>query len=127
MLKSRIQKWLEFGRLKREVLLNRKLATCNSPIEKILLLGIYKLNKDLFYEIQVNYQIDYYFVDFAFPNKKIIIECDGYWHHQNIKKDLRRQKKIEKYGWIFIRFTGSEINYDTEGCIEKIIKMVDNV
>lgn len=52
------------------------------------------------------YPIGKYFVDFADPIKKIVIECDGKKYHQNKEKDKKRQKDIEKIGWEIIRIEG---------------------
>ena len=38
------------------------------------------------------YPIGKYFVDFADPVKKIVIECDGKKYHQDKEKDKRRQR-----------------------------------
>lgn len=47
-----------------------------------------------------------YFIDFADPVNKIGIEVDGREWHQDIEKDLKRQKEIESMGWKIIRIQG---------------------
>lgn len=47
------------------------------------------------------------FLDFADPDKKIAIECDGkYWH--NATDDAIRDAKLAAQGWRVFRVTGSE-------------------
>ena len=84
-------------------------------------------------------------VDFAFPESKVVIECDGDYWHANPKKylkkklnhiqirnssvDKERAKIIKSNGWKIIRFWGSQINNDVKGCVdvvEKIIKQTSH-
>ncbi len=43
-------------------------------------------------------------VDIALPHRKIAIEYDGSYWHQDEEKDKQRQKEIESLGWKFIRY-----------------------
>lgn len=53
------------------------------------------------------YPIGNCFVDFADPQRKIAIECDGkQWH--DAEKDKKRDAKLGELGWTVIRFTGSQ-------------------
>lgn len=55
------------------------------------------------------YPVLKYFVDFANPSLKIIIECDGkHWHDP--AKDAVRDAELNKAGWTVYRFTGRECN-----------------
>src|SRR3990167_2781162 len=54
------------------------------------------------------YPIGKYFVDFADPINKLIVEVDGKDFHQNKEKDDIRQKEIETLGWKVFRFSGTE-------------------
>jgi len=77
--------------------------------------------------------------DFAFPEQKIIVECDGDFFHCNPKlfdpSDLKPQQKrtvsrdksknsyINKYdngSWILKRFWESDIHKDVSKCVDKI-------
>lgn len=77
--------------------------------------------------------------DFVFPKQKLIIECDGDWHHANpkkyknkklhpiqektIKKDKAKNayiKKIDGGSWTLLRFWGSDIKKDVSKCVDKI-------
>ena len=60
-------------------------------------------------------------VDFAIPEKKIIIEVDGeYWHNypEGTKKDKSRDKYINACGWKVIRFWGNDIKSNSNKCLE---------
>jgi G:T-mismatch repair DNA endonuclease (very short patch repair protein) len=43
-------------------------------------------------------------IDIALPHRKIAIEYDGSYWHQDEEKDKQRQKQIESLGWKFIRY-----------------------
>jgi intein/homing endonuclease len=51
-------------------------------------------------------------IDFAIPERKIAIYCDGdYWHSsEKVKKrDKKINRKLEDMGWKVVRYTGTEI------------------
>ncbi len=56
-------------------------------------------------------------VDFAIPDVKLVIECDGYSYHNRThkmrKRDYFRDKILQFYGWKVIRLQGSDINRDS--------------
>jgi Protein of unknown function (DUF559) len=61
--------------------------------------------------------------DFAIPDKKIAIECDGiYWHRRvnNMKADQRKKVFCKKSGWKLLRFADKEIIKNLVYCREKI-------
>lgn len=53
------------------------------------------------------YPIGKFFVDFASPQKKIVIECDGVAYHDKQKDDVRDQELIAN-GWTVYRIPGSK-------------------
>lgn len=64
-----------------------------------------------------------YSLDFAIPESKIAIECDGdYWH--SLPECKRRDKSKDSYlanrGWLVLRFSESQINADISLCIQQI-------
>ncbi|MFE7077902.1 DUF559 domain-containing protein [Streptomyces sp. NPDC057620] len=69
-----------------------------------------------------------YRIDFALPSKKIGIELDGYaWHssREAFTKDRERQRALELDGWRIIRFSGAEVNGDTEHCVKQAAALVE--
>ncbi len=72
--------------------------------------------------LQPQFWIHDFRVDFALPQALIVIELDGAAAHSspwNVERDQVRQQYIEGLGFYFIRFTGSEINRDTDGCVHR--------
>jgi len=98
--------------------------------------------KKLLFVDQFNLDNKFIF-DFAIPQFKLLIECDGdYWHanpkfyeRRNMKKLHKRQKmnivrdKIKnKYannkGWYVLRFFESEIKKSPSKCVDRIIEFI---
>lgn len=68
-----------------------------------------------------------YSVDFAIPDLKIAIECDGdYWHSlpKSIKHDRMRDNYFYRNGWQTIRFSETEINTNIKNCIQRLQRAV---
>ncbi len=73
-------------------------------------------------------------VDFAFPSKKIAIECDGdYWHanpskykdkdytqKKNSIIDKEREELIRASGWTIMRFWETDIRNNVKECVDVI-------
>jgi len=78
--------------------------------------------------------VNYYCVDFLFPEKKIIVEVDGnYWHgnpllytefdhiqRKTMAKDKREATYCKNHGYTLIRFWESDVQKDIQSCIEKV-------
>lgn len=67
-----------------------------------------------------------YFIDIVIPDKKIAIECDGYFHSKQKDYDRKRQLEIEKEGWTFIRFTDNQIRNNLKSCKDEIKRVLKN-
>ena len=109
------------------------LARCESEIESHLLGALYpNLGPDAQKEIQVQHMIDYYTMpatlpDFAFPDLRIAIYCDGYTYHQDsdtFQKDRQQSRELQLQGWLVLRFAGSEILNETDAVVETIKKAI---
>lgn len=64
-----------------------------------------------------------YYLDFAFPEHKVAIECDGLLGHGSPSAqsyDLRRQNEIIERGWNLRRFSWSQVNTESAQVIESI-------
>ena len=78
------------------------------------------------------YMIDYYDIpvtipDFAFPDARIAIYCDGYqWHkdRERFYEDRYQSRELQLRGWLVLRFTGSEILNNTDAVMQTIEKAV---
>lgn len=97
----------------------RKHQGVESPIERILLRAM----QDYGMVPTPQYPILQYFADFAFPEEKLVVECDGHQYHHTARqklRDLLRERRIRRAGWRVIRFTGSQIYKDATGCAKTI-------
>ena len=87
-------------------------------------------------DLRAQYKIDYYkdmpvtLPDFAFPDAKIAIYCDGYEYHSDsnsFQKDRQQSRELQLKGWTVLRFGGSEILNDTEAVVATIQRAVKRV
>jgi len=60
-----------------------------------------------------------YIIDFAIPDKKIAIECDGEPWHGGIR-DEHRDGYLSSHGWTVLRFWGKEITDDIDSCVNRV-------
>ena len=91
------------------------------------------LDADSQKDLHGQHVIDYYndlpvtLPDFAFPDAKIAIYCDGYDHHSDtdsFQKDRQQSRDLQLQGWCVLRFTGAEILNDTDAVVETIQKAI---
>lgn len=123
-----------------EISIPHYLSVCESPIEKLFLLGLEgaRNNFDVTWEQQR--QIGPYRVDFVlrFRDKPIsaawtelVVELDGHDFHERTKaqakKDKTRDRELLGQGFHVVRFTGSEVYADPFGCAEKAMDLVMSV
>lgn len=128
--------------------LEHSLVDCESPVEQLLALELQELRLE--YISQYNPYVDVvkiekqqeikcgknkYRVDFLIPviyknqeNKCFIVECDGYEFHQKTKeqveKDNKRQRDLQKEGYEVIRFSGTEIYHRPYQCAMEIKNII---
>lgn len=85
--------------------------------------------RDLGYKFKMQFPIIHktfgYIVDFMLTDYPIFIEADGKWHNtkEQIKKDNRRSKHIQKEGYSPLRLSNKQISTYTKQQIDDIIKM----
>lgn len=63
--------------------------------------------------------------DFAFPELKYAVYCDGkQWHCRadRWERDWRQRNKLTELGWVFSVFTGRDINKDAGACAVQVFK-----
>ena len=67
-----------------------------------------------------------YVADFMCKELKLIIEVDGstHDHPRAFKKDLERQRRLEKTGFTIVRFTNKDVLKNMDSVIQKIDKIV---
>lgn len=82
-----------------------------TPIEHMLLtaLGARQLRP------RVQYGVDLFRLDFAFPERRLAVEADGReWHDK--ARDAARDAVLASRGWNVMHFSGSDIYRDAEAC-----------
>lgn len=103
--------------------LGGKIKFTESPIEDLLK---YKLQaRRIKFETQKKIGKDR--VDFFFPQANLIVEADVreyYSTPEQSEKDFKRQLALMKKGYIVLRFRGSKIYRDVEGCVIEISKFL---
>ena len=115
--------------------LNELLERCESPIERELLQNLYPhLTTDRARELRAQYKIDRFgdmrltIPDFAFPDMRIAIYCDGFkWRAGNwykFRTDRMQSRELQLRGWIVLRFAGSEIHRDGEMVTDTIQRAI---
>jgi very-short-patch-repair endonuclease len=86
-----------------------------SPIESMLLSEFLEMG----ITPMLQYPLDVFYIDFAFPEKKLAIEVDGYKYHSP-EKDAYKNKRIKELGWSIERFDGWFINRYVSAAVGKI-------
>lgn len=72
------------------------------------------------YQINRQYPIDNYIVDFISRKLKLIIEVDGSSHLVKESEDYERQKFLENEGFTVLRFSESRVIYPIDEVISEI-------
>lgn len=75
-------------------------------------------NQQLGYKFRRQHQIGNYIVDFVCLEKKLIVECDGGQHNEEVDKE--RTDFLQKEGFKVIRFWNNEISENLEGVLIQI-------
>lgn len=102
-----------------------RLNKINSYIECNLYMAFCRLTGD--YVLLPQKQIDSYRVDFLVDGTQIVVECDGYDQHktkEQMAADCKRERYLVAHGYTVIRFTGSEINGNPDGCAKELMEMI---
>jgi leucyl-tRNA synthetase len=83
-------------------------------ISEGLLWSVLRANQLCGLKFRRQHPIEPWIVDFACPQKKLVVEIDGGYHNNVVENDLKRQKHLEELGWKVIRFTDKEVEEDAE-------------
>ena len=99
--------------------LNALRKQVGSSLERKLLDNLYPdLATDWAQELRAQHKINYPEItttpDFAFPDAKIAIYCDGYKYHKDevppFNIDRWQSRELQLRGWVVLRFTDRDIN-----------------
>jgi hypothetical protein len=148
LLKDNVKETKRIYTLDHEYGLSESMIDCESPIEQLLAMeferiGLIDMNKfNPFVDVlEIENQSNIvcngkrYRVDFAIHvwyknqgGKTFIIECDGYEFHQKTKeqvdRDNKRTRSLQKKGYEVIRFSGTEIYHMTHKCALEVINII---
>lgn len=97
----------------------------NSYIECNLYMAFCRLTDE--YRLVPQVTVRNYRLDFLVEGSKIAVECDGYDHHktkEQMANDYKRERYLISQGYTVIRFTGSEINKNPDGCAEELLELI---
>jgi len=100
-----------------------KLDMLESPIEVRLAIALWA--RGILWTPQ--YKIGKYRLDFACPEVKLAIECDGHQYHSSREQrgyDADRDRFLLKEGWQVARFTGTQIHQDAAKCADDIWEII---
>jgi very-short-patch-repair endonuclease len=64
-----------------------------------------------------------YRLDFADPERRLLIEVDGYaWHStpDQMRRDLRRRNELNRAGWTILVYTWKDVTGEEERVIQEI-------
>jgi very-short-patch-repair endonuclease len=73
------------------------------------------------------FQIGPYIVDFACPQKKLVIEVDGGHHAEQVDSDHERTKWLESQGYRVLRFWNNEVQSNLDGVKESIYNALTEI
>ena len=114
--------------------LKELLKQVKSPLEKEFLQKVYpdlNLTPDRAQELCAQYRINFIpglpvtTPDFAFPDMKIAIYCDGYEFHEDrdsFSMDRFQSNELQSLGWIVFRFSGHQIK--TKNFVEQAVEEI---
>lgn len=76
--------------------------------------------------IYQEYSVFPFYIDFAFIDIKVAVEIDGSQHLQEDRKkrDEIKDKVLAENGWRVIRFSASEVMYNTDNVLNKLLVFI---
>src|SRR5207244_5032287 len=98
----------------------------HSTVSEVLLWNELKAGKLRGYKFNRQKPLITYIVDFFSKKLNLVIEIDGETHIDKGKKDLLRQKEIEKLNLNYLRFEDLEIKENLSNVIRVIEDYIDN-
>ncbi|HEX2240764.1 MAG TPA: AAA domain-containing protein, partial [Actinomycetota bacterium] len=84
------------------------------------------------YRVRPQVPVGGYRLDFVVEgegDRRLAIECDGDKYHgpDRWAEDIRRQKALERVGWVFWRVWGSHWSSDRQGCLHDLVDTLDRL
>lgn len=106
----------------------RARAQARSPIEERLIDALYGYRIRLYragVHIRGQFRVGRWSTDLYVQRadeRGCVVECDGAPFHTDVARDARRDKWMRERGFVVLRFSGSRIYNDAEGCAAAIVQ-----
>lgn len=107
----------------------QQLDLIESPIEAALYVSLLRLVSDypFILDLVSQHPIGRFRADFAFINRKVLVECDGHDYHKTKEQrnyDTEREREFMKQGWAVVRFTGTQIHKNPALCVYELMDIL---
>lgn len=91
-------------------------------------IAVYKMLKERYKNVELNYVFGKFSLDVALfvYDKKIDIEYDGWYWHQDKQRDRRRDEVLKSQGWSVLRIRSGNKIPTIEQLVEKIDYIINN-
>ncbi|MEI7750229.1 MAG: DUF559 domain-containing protein [Candidatus Moraniibacteriota bacterium] len=100
---------------------NRKILRKSATPQEVILWSRLRRSA-LGHKFRRQHSIGPYIVDFYCPEKKLIVELDGWQHNEQVKHDAERTVYLESLGLLVLRFWNNEVNKNLDGVILNILE-----
>jgi very-short-patch-repair endonuclease len=101
---------------------------CESPFERVIFTALVERGYRVIPQVgSLGFSID--MVVEGDGGRRLAVECDGDRYHgpERWADDMRRQRILERVGWIFWRCFGSNYNIDPEGALDDLIQTLERM
>ena len=104
------------------------LDLCDSEFERQVGARLIRLG----YRVRPQVPVGGYRLDFVVEgdgDRRLAVECDGDKYHgpDRWAEDVRRQKALERLGWVFWRVWGSHWSADPDGCLADLVDTLERL
>ena len=104
---------------------NSRALRNDSTLSEVLLWQKIRAGSMMGYKFNRQKPLGSYIVDFYCKALNLVIEIDGSSHDYMHKKDMIRQKELEKLGLKFLRFTDLQVKKDMNNVLRAIETWID--
>lgn len=99
-------------------------SSSESPIEE----SFWQAARDRIAGLLPQFRVLGYRVDFAIPERRLVIELDGHEFHATVEQrtaDAKRGRRLLAAGWRVVRFTGTEIRRGVHRCVDEVLEIME--
>ena len=84
-------------------------------------------NKVTGFQFHRQVPLDEFIVDFYCHELRLAVEIDGYTHNYNFENDVERQKKLEEFGIVFLRFSDEDVKKHLTDVLRILQRKIDEI